>query len=113
MVQVLEIFPTGESGYKSTMTLSQLLAFIHAGVVKIDDDYTRNQASSGGVDMQSMDSLSGLSVKSDNDQDKPISEITDLAIEERTGQSEKSENSESQQRGIEELKRTIRKSRSR
>jgi hypothetical protein len=37
-VQVLEIFPTGESGYKSTMTLNQLLAFIHAGVVKIDAD---------------------------------------------------------------------------
>lgn len=37
-VDVLEILPTGESGYKSTKTLTELLAYIHDIVMAIDAD---------------------------------------------------------------------------
>jgi hypothetical protein len=35
VVQVLEIYPTGETGYKTAMSLNRLLDFIHELVVKI------------------------------------------------------------------------------
>jgi hypothetical protein len=43
LVQVLEVMSNGEMGPKATMTLDQLVANIHADVVKLDE------SSGGGV----------------------------------------------------------------
>ena len=40
MVQVLEIYPTGQTGYKTAMNLSRLAQLIHEIVSKIDDHRT-------------------------------------------------------------------------
>jgi hypothetical protein len=37
---VLEIYPTGETGYKTAMTLSRLLEFVHELVVKVGGETT-------------------------------------------------------------------------
>jgi hypothetical protein len=51
-VDVLEILPTGESGYKTTKTLKELLSHIHSIVVQTDSEASSktDSAAAGGDD---------------------------------------------------------------
>lgn len=42
LVQVMEIFPTGETGYKTPMSLSRLLRFVRTLIKRIESDEDRN-----------------------------------------------------------------------
>ena len=49
MVQVLEIYPTGQTGYKTAMNLSRLAQLIHEIVSKIEDHSTTDAIDTTGV----------------------------------------------------------------
>ena len=48
MVQVLEVYPTGETGYKTAMTLSRLAQLVHELVEKIDNGSGDGGGGGGG-----------------------------------------------------------------
>ena len=60
-VQVLEIYATGESGYKSTMTLAELLVFVHK-VASLDSGNTEDAGAAGdeGTSSSSREGGGGL-----------------------------------------------------
>jgi Mg2+ and Co2+ transporter CorA len=54
-VNVLEVYPTGESGYKSTLTLTELLVFIHSNTVKMDGGKVKGDISGLRTDSSTED----------------------------------------------------------